>query len=201
MTADIERIGCFGDARIMTVHGGTIDLAQPSPEDIDIMSIASGLACQARFSGQTRDFYSVAEHSVACAKDAQLYGRDIKTVFAVLMHDAAEAYLGDVTRPLKYIMGGRYKQLESMMQAAINHKLGVSFDEEIERAIKFHDEAICEREMLCFYPRKYMEVSGSFRDYLGDHSADWYTPKCLPPQQAKENFCFSYVYHQSKFGE
>ncbi len=68
----------------------------PRSEDLDIRDIAHSLSLQCRFNGHCREFYSVAEHSVRVAaqlpEELALWG---------LLHDAAEAYLGDLTRPLK----------------------------------------------------------------------------------------------------
>lgn len=68
----------------------------PRPEDLDIRDIAHSLSLQCRFNGHCGVFYSVAEHSVRVAE--QLPG---ELALWGLLHDAAEAYLGDLTRPLK----------------------------------------------------------------------------------------------------
>jgi len=72
----------------------------PRPGDIDIEDIAHALALQARWNGHTTEFYSVASHSVACA-EIGLTEYDVGVARWALMHDAAEAYLSDVIRPLK----------------------------------------------------------------------------------------------------
>lgn len=75
----------------------------PRAEDLDILDIAHSLSLQCRFNGHCRVFYSVAEHSVRVAgqlpDDLALWG---------LLHDAAEAYLGDLTRPLKRQVEARW---------------------------------------------------------------------------------------------
>jgi len=68
----------------------------PRSEDLDIRDIAHSLSLQCRFNGHCRVFYSVAEHSVRVA--GQL---PVELALWGLLHDAAEAYLGDLTRPLK----------------------------------------------------------------------------------------------------
>jgi hypothetical protein len=68
----------------------------PDPADVDIRDIAHALALTCRFGGHCRRFYSVAQHSVhASTLVAPEYS------LWALMHDAAEAYVGDVVRPLK----------------------------------------------------------------------------------------------------
>lgn len=84
------------NTQLYTFTGGLIAPFNPVPEQIVIEDIARGLANRARWGGQTRDYYSVAEHSVMvacqCSDDFRLWG---------LLHDAAEAYLGDIPEPIK----------------------------------------------------------------------------------------------------
>lgn len=84
---------------ILTQSGLRIDYANPKSNVYNIMDIAHGLSNTCRFGGQFRRFYSVAEHSVIVSHlvhpDFALYG---------LMHDAAEAYLGDIPTPLKRLL-------------------------------------------------------------------------------------------------
>jgi hypothetical protein len=81
---------------IQTYTGKKFWPLDPRPEDVCIEDIAHGLAMKCRFSGHTQSFYSVAQHSVLVSqlvppRDA-IWG---------LLHDAAEAYLADVARPVK----------------------------------------------------------------------------------------------------
>jgi hypothetical protein len=71
----------------------------PNPDDVCIEDIAHGLALQCRFNGQCREFYSIAEHSVRVSDELRNEG--IEIALAGLLHDAAEAYLGDIVRPVK----------------------------------------------------------------------------------------------------
>ena len=84
---------------IETFTGKVFDLENPTPEKITIMDIAHALSMQCRFTGHCAEFYSVAQHSVLTSlrvpKDLRL---------AALMHDSAEAYVGDTSRPLKGLM-------------------------------------------------------------------------------------------------
>jgi 5'-deoxynucleotidase YfbR-like HD superfamily hydrolase len=86
---------------IRTYSGIQVPMLQPRPEHIALVDIARGLSMTARFNGHTRFFYSVAEHSVLVASLLRDWGHDRDVVLAGLMHDAAEAYLGDVTSPMK----------------------------------------------------------------------------------------------------
>ena len=81
---------------MLTGSGRLFDLYNPSREMVDIEDIANSLSKTCRWNGNIPDFYSVAQHSclVAWLAPAPL-------AFAALMHDAAEAYTGDIIRPLK----------------------------------------------------------------------------------------------------
>jgi hypothetical protein len=96
--------------------GGYIDLLNPDREAIRIQDIARGLSHTARFGGQSPWPYSVAQHSV-------LMSRLIEPEFAVLalLHDAAEAYLGDVQRPLKALLP-EYRAIEANFEGVIADK-------------------------------------------------------------------------------
>ncbi len=91
-------------AWVQTLSGRTIDPFDLMVRDIDITDIAKGLARKCRFMGWCEDFYSVAQHSVLISEWLERAGCDRITQQWGLMHDAAEAYIGDLARPFK----GRY---------------------------------------------------------------------------------------------
>jgi len=105
------------DGIINTVSGIEMDLLNPSPEMIDIIDISNSLGMQCRFGGHVSTFYSVAQHSVLVAAMAPPELRKY-----ALMHDAAEAYLQDITAPLKRIWGPAYNILEEQFMKAISIK-------------------------------------------------------------------------------
>lgn len=107
--------------------GGYIDLLNPDPAAINPWDIAQALSRQARFGGHGRSFYSVAEHSVNAHRLAVLDGLDPAVRRLVLLHDAAEAYLGDVVLPLKRHLPD-YARIESRMQAAIAERFSLPDD-------------------------------------------------------------------------
>lgn len=86
---------------IQTVGGRYVNPLDLQVEDIDITDIAHALANQCRFSGHVREFYSVAEHSVRVAEILEESGQPLDVILQGLLHDASEAYLIDVPRPLK----------------------------------------------------------------------------------------------------
>lgn len=86
-------------SEILTYTGKRFDLHEPDTELIDPRDIAHSLANLCRFNGHTREFYSVAQH---CCLVADLVPEEDK--LAALLHDATEAYVGDMVRPLKQWM-------------------------------------------------------------------------------------------------
>lgn len=87
------------DTRIMLASGVLFDLTNPAGSPMSLQDIAHGLGRVCRFAGQTNRFYSVAEH---CFHVARLVPVELARV--ALLHDASEAFIGDVTRPLKALL-------------------------------------------------------------------------------------------------
>lgn len=139
-----------------------------TPEQVDILTIARHLACQSRWLGATqhrflknRISYSVAEHSVYVSDFvARELGRP-DLAFEALMHDAAEAYIGDMIRPLKYspAFHDKFKELEHKVEAVIAKKFNLSFPMQPE--IKTADNAVCMAEWEQIVPRSPDEQWGS----------------------------------------
>ncbi len=84
---------------LQTVSGRWVNPLDPDPDQLDIGDIARALANQPRFGGHCRVFYSVAQHSVIVSELVEQRGGDAEDVFAALMHDASEAYLGTCRTP------------------------------------------------------------------------------------------------------
>ncbi|MDP2128159.1 MAG: HD family hydrolase [Pseudohongiella sp.] len=109
------------DTWIETSSGSSIDLINPKSYQIKIWDIAHALSHICRFGGHCRWHYSVAQHSVLVS-----YLVPVEFALEALLHDAAEAYLGDVVRPLKVNgdMEG-YRAAEKLMEAAIIETFGI----------------------------------------------------------------------------
>jgi len=101
--------------------GGYISLRYPSPEDVNIFDIAAALSKLNRYTGHTREFYSVAQHSVLCSTYAPAHLK-----MQALLHDAAEAYLGDVSSPLKSLLPD-YRVIEAQMEKVIAVRFGFPY--------------------------------------------------------------------------
>lgn len=126
MAAEPVTFGAFvpGAHHIELRSGSYLDLADPNPADITLRDVAHGLANTCRFAGQCRTFYSVAEHAVLVADKLRADGAPAPVVLAGLHHDDPEAFIGDVTRPLKALLSG-YRKLEDRVMAAIEAALGL----------------------------------------------------------------------------
>lgn len=118
---------------IYTATGQKFFPFDPKPNTIDLTDIALGLVNKARFSGQTREFYSVAAHSVRVADVVKSWTVRPVVVLAALLHDAHEAYLADIPTPLKSFMqlddGRTWRDVERGIQGAIHAKVGICVEE------------------------------------------------------------------------
>lgn len=126
-----DRFTQTADGWTETFTGKRFFFENPTPGMVDVADIAHSLALLCRYGGHCRVFYSVAEHSWLLADwyldsvaPGYAVGRSVptaeqaETAFALLMHDASEAYLIDVPRPVKARLPD-YKRLEAPIEAAI----------------------------------------------------------------------------------
>lgn len=125
---------------IQTFTGKKFDLMEPTPDMIDIADIAHSLAYQCRYNGHTNRHYSVAEHSILMSHlvegEAQLMA---------LMHDAVEAYVGDLPRPFKMLFP-EWQAIEDRIWAVISARFDLPYH--IPDQVKDLDLRMCltERE-------------------------------------------------------
>lgn len=110
-----------GEEWSQTYTGKAFSLLDPRPEDVDPIDVAASLSRQCRFNGHVRcSHYSVADHSIRVStilpRAFRLQG---------LLHDAAEAYLGDIIRPLKKVLGPVVEVVETGIARAIGERFSV----------------------------------------------------------------------------
>lgn len=111
---------------VNTISGKKILLHNPDPDQITPYDIAHGLAMQCRYNGHVNRFYSVAEHSIMVARRlADVYGP--RMALAGLLHDASEAYLGDIASPVKQYLPDYYVMENSVMEVILE-KFGLPPD-------------------------------------------------------------------------
>jgi len=112
------------DTRVLTPSGVLIDLHRPAPHLVDFADVATVLQRIRRFGGMVPGAFNVAEHSAIVGSIVELAGGTPQQVKAGLLHDATEAYLGDVIGPLKPSLPD-YRELEARWAAAIESAAGL----------------------------------------------------------------------------
>jgi hypothetical protein len=163
---------------IVTHSGRRVDPLAMRPEDIDIQDIAHALSLLNRFTGHTTRPYSVAEHSVRvswlCRPENALWG---------LLHDASEAYLADIARPVKRREEfAAYREAEGRLMLGVCQKFRLPPDEPEE--VKWADGVMCaaeRRDLTAYVP----EPDGYTARFIGDAHVyvshlnpwDWETAK------------------------
>lgn len=170
----------------------------PNPTHVDINVIAHHLATRARWNGATqhknypdRIFYSVAEHSVYCALYVEGILRRPDLALMALLHDAAEAYNGDLIRPLKYSaeFAEPFKKVELLNEAAVAKRFKMPLDMPPE--IKMADEAVCSAEALQIVP-KHPDEDWDIGKLHDDSVVAPFEIAMLAPFQAKKLFVTHY---------
>lgn len=134
---------------IRTVSGKYVNVFEPTPEMFCIEDIAHALSMQPRFGGHLPKFYSVAQHSYHVAVRLLDYRYSKQIQFAGLMHDASEAYLLDVPRPIKTELTN-YKAIEDNLMQCLSELFKFTYPLPLE--VKTADERVLgfewEYEML-----------------------------------------------------
>lgn len=179
---------------IQTVSGLRFEPMDPNPTKIVIEDIAHALSNLCRFTGHTREFYSVAQHSVIAShaitelpeiKD-RVDGAMVAQQFAraALLHDASEAYLVDVPSPIKpHLLG--YEKIEIEVSRAIAFKFNLEPDDFHHPLIKWID-----RKMLATEARDLMGGGESLWSELLDPLDEVIVP--WSPKIAKHAFMTRY---------
>lgn len=158
---------------VQALSGAPIDLlALPDMHSLSEHDIAYSLGGTRRYNGHAPIPISVAEHSCivadAIAESMGVSSSDItkaakvrrwpretiKTVYAGLMHDAHEAYIGDIVAPMKAVLGEPFRDLEHRMQAACAQRFGVTDDPAVRAIVRRYDYAALCVEHLDFFAAK-----------------------------------------------
>lgn len=128
--------------KFYTYTGNMIEITNPKEEDVCSEDIAHALSQICRAAGHFKYFYSVAQHSLNCMKEACARGYTKRVCMAALLHDASEAYLCDVPSPLKRELGD-YKKIEKKFEDVIWKKYGLyPLSREEKKLVKQIDEDI-----------------------------------------------------------
>ena len=150
------------DGCMNTFSGKKLNLLDPKPDQIDIQDIACGLAYKGYFSGQTPAFFSIAQHCLMVANLIPLeYVNNRDVMLLALMHDASEAYTGDMIKPLKVHLP-EFQKIENRLQTVINEKYGINWD--LMDIVKPYDREAQETCYQAFY-------KGGFVSFLDPEEA------------------------------
>ena len=164
----------------MQTYGGTpFYPLDPNPDMIDITDIAHALSMTCRYNGHCLRFYSVAEHCVHLSHTV-----DLENAKWALLHDALEAYIGDMVRPLKYEMP-EFRAIEDNLELVIAGKFNLGWP--MPEQVKEHDTRIVvdEREQN-------MALSSLPWSLLEGYSPLGVTLQCWSPEQAEAEYLSRY---------
>lgn len=174
---------------ILTQSGNYFNFLQPHTCEIHIEDIAHALSQICRFGGHTREFYSVAQHSVLVSQWIEqafiLDAKKQEKAMVGLMHDAAEAFIGDIPKPLKNLLPD-YSVIEARVERAIFLIFGIPYP--LPEYVKHADLVLLSTEQ---------------RDLMPEHDDEWalirnikplpeYTFSPWKPEQAFREFMMRY---------
>jgi hypothetical protein len=175
---------------IQTYTGKQFRMLDPDIRALDVIDIAHALSMQCRYTGHTSRFYSVAEHSVRVSREVEraleplnwTEEAKLMTTKWALIHDASEAYLGDMSLPLKREPAMvAYRVAESVLQLRICAWLGLPPEEPV--VVKTTDMGILGLEFRQLMSHIDPEFAKSLPDpFPGHHELGW------TPAVAKRNF-------------
>lgn len=167
--------------KITTYTGLRFNPLEATADDIRIEDIAHSLPLICRGNGQVRTFFSVAQHCINCAREAEARGYSRRVQLACLLHDAAECYLSDVPRPLKQFLPEYHIYEDRMLELIYTKFMGsnVTGDEnrlvrEIDDVMLFYDlHTLLQMEnepepdvniVLSYAPRTFEDVENEYLD-------------------------------------
>ena len=125
---------------ITTYTGKHFDPTAPDMTLIDVRDIAHALSLTCRGNGHVKTFFSVGQHCINCAREAELRGYSKRVILACLLHDASEAYMSDVPRPFKAALPEYVQAEEQLLEKIYEHFLGSELTEEEQRLVKVIDD-------------------------------------------------------------
>jgi 5'-deoxynucleotidase YfbR-like HD superfamily hydrolase len=131
---------------IQSASNTVVSFENPDPASIHINDIALALSRACRFSGHTKEFYSVAQHSVYAAARST---HSPQVAMYALLHDAHEAYTGDIPQPLKTLLGYKIYDVEDAIQHAVYKKLNLDApSDEIKQEVAEIDRRLLATENM-----------------------------------------------------
>ena len=157
------------NTKIVTYTGKSFDLLNPQPETVCIEDIAHSLANLCRYTGHVKEFYSVAQHCTIMA-EADLPGDPLVR----LLHDSAEAYIGDLSSPWKQLL---YVGIPETIQVNAGYVTTKTWEQKIQNVVGLalgvnleHSAEVKEADNRMYFTevRDLMPPSAEFRKWRGD---------------------------------
>ena len=137
-------------ATMNTYTGKKIDPMSMTTDDVSIQDIAHALSLTCRGGGHVSYFFSVAQHSINCMREAKARGWSERLQLACLLHDASEAYISDIIRPVKVHLSN-YLAIEGAIMDVILERFGlVDLNEEEKVMWKQIDDEMMNFELKSF---------------------------------------------------
>ena len=165
---------------ITTVTGKHFDPMNPDLQEIDIVDIAHALSLICRGNGHIKFFYSVAQHSIACAAEAVARGCSQEVIIGCLLHDASEAYLSDVTRPVKKELPQYLQAEEKLQDAILRYFIGRALTDGERRQVFEIDDMMLSAEFHQLMPE---ELNEDYRRLKSEFVCGYQNP-----QEVREQF-------------
>ena len=125
---------------IRTSSGVKFYPLNPDPQGILIEDIAHALSLLCRGNGHVKVFFSVGQHCIHCAKEAEQRGYSTRLILACLLHDASEAYLSDITRPVKQHLQDYCRYEKHLLEVIYKKFLGSPLSQEEQKLVKIIDD-------------------------------------------------------------
>lgn len=166
-----------GDPYIETFTGKKFRPQEPNWEDIDIVDIAHSLSQKCRYTGHTRAFYSIAQHSVLVSELV-----DEQYALEGLLHDAAEAYFPDIPYPLRPVI----KELEiyeNALHRCVSKRFGLKYP--FPQSVHDVDKNITQDEA-------YNLMHSRGLNWPGNRKRFGVTIECYYPKEAEKVFLLRY---------
>lgn len=117
-----DKLSDYDGGQVRMYSGKVFDFVEPSPAQLDILDIAKGLSQSTRWNGQTSRPVFIGEHCL------EMYSMVSDYKLSALMHDASEAYMGDLVRPLKSIPSmSEYLDVEDSLMKMLAEKFNFTY--------------------------------------------------------------------------
>ena len=133
---------------ITTYTGKHFDPLEPDMDAIEIRDVAHALSLTCRGNGHVKNFFSVGQHCVYCALEAEARGYSNRVVLGCLLHDASEAYMSDVPRPFKVMMQEYVNLEEKLIDLIYTKFLGSTLTEDEKKLVSEVDDDILYFDMI-----------------------------------------------------